>query len=37
MPRGVTTTISWAAREMIHVGQTIIRLAYGWLEWSERK
>lgn len=37
MTRGTGTTIAWIAREMIYVGQTIIRIGYGWLKWSERK
>ena len=30
------TVVSWVAREMIHLGQMVIRTAYAWLEWSER-
>lgn len=32
----MATVVAWIAREMIHLGQNIIRTAYGWLSWSEK-
>lgn len=28
--------VAWLAREMIYIGQTIIKTAYEWLSWSEK-
>ena len=28
--------VSWIAREMIYLGQTIIKTAYEWLKWADR-
>ena len=28
--------VGWIAQEVIFLGQTLIRNAYGWLRWSER-
>jgi hypothetical protein len=33
----ICRTVRWAAWVAIHVGQVLIRKAYGWLAWSERQ
>ncbi|HLA60930.1 MAG TPA: hypothetical protein VK626_01670 [Nitrospiraceae bacterium] len=33
---GTAAVVAWIAREMIYLGQNIIRTAYEWLKWSER-
>ena len=32
----ITSAVRWAAFAVIYTGQTLIRTAYSWLEWSER-
>lgn len=34
---GVSAMVNWIAQEVIYVGQTLIRGAYGWLRWSEQR
>lgn len=37
MASGIAAAVSWIAREMIYFGQTIIKTAYEWLSWSEKR
>jgi len=33
---GAALAVSWIAQELIYLGQILIRIAYGWLRWSEQ-
>lgn len=34
---GIGLAVGWIAKEVIYVGQVLIRTAYEWLRWSERQ
>lgn len=36
MDRTTAVAVSWVAQEIIWAGQTLIRIAYGWLRWAEQ-